>query len=190
MRARRGRARCWRGVSAWSGLVLLALLVAACGSTASPTPRGSTSSSLPTALPATASVVPTSATTSAAPASAGASAGLTVVLTSPPPRPPAGLADPSTPAWQPSTGFTPDAVRVLTVTALQVSLAHYRAQHGAYPTTLIALFPADAPIGQDGQPMSGPPPASDGYRYAGGGSTYRLSVVLASGQTYVVGPPT
>ncbi len=115
--------------------------------------------------------------------------GAAVVLTSPPPQPPAGLADPSTPAWQPSTGFTPDAVRVLTVAALQVSLEHYRAQHGAYPTSLTALFPADAPIGQDGKPMTAPPPAADGYRYAGGGSTYRLSVVLASGQAYVVGPP-
>jgi hypothetical protein len=103
---------------------------------------------------------------------------------------PAGLADPSTPAYDSSTGFTPDAVRTLTVVSLQLGLERYRSEHGAYPTGLDALFPADAPLGQDGLPMGGPPPAGDGYSYVGDGSTYTLSAVLASGQLFTVAPPT
>jgi hypothetical protein len=83
-----------------------------------------------------------------------------IVLTSPAPQPPAGLADPSTPAYQASSGFTPDAVRVLTVFSLQLSLERYLSEHGAYPTSLAALFPADAPIGQDGKLMTEPPSAA------------------------------
>jgi hypothetical protein len=112
-----------------------------------------------------------------------------IVLTSPPPQPPSGLADPSTPAYQASSGFTPDAVRVLTVLSFQLGLERYKPEHGAYPSSLTALFPADAPFGQDGKPMAGPPSQSDGYAYTGGGATYRLSVVLASGQAYTVSSP-
>ena len=162
-----------------------ALSLGACGSTV-PTPPGTP---LPTVVPAASAPAggSSSPVDSASPAAPGM--GAAVVLTSPPPRPPAGLADPSTPAYDPSSGFTADAVRVLTATAVQVSLERYREEHGAYPSSLEALFPADAPIGQDGKPMGGPPAEADGYRYTGGGSTYRLSVVLDSGQAYIVGPP-
>jgi len=112
-----------------------------------------------------------------------------IMLTSPRPQPLAGLADPSTPAYQAGTGFTPDAVRVLTVLSLQLSLERYQSEHGAYPTGLAALFPADAPLGQDGKPMTGPPSTADGYTYSGGGTAYMLSVVLASGQAYTLHPP-
>ena len=112
-----------------------------------------------------------------------------IVLTSPAPQPPAGLADPSTPAYQASSGFTPDAVRVLTVLSLRLGLERYKSEHGAYPISLAALFPADAPLGQDGKPMTGAPAQSDGYTYTGGGATYTLSVVLASGQAYTVSSP-
>lgn len=112
-----------------------------------------------------------------------------IVLTSPPPQPPADLADPSTPAYEASSGFTPDAVRVLTVLSLQLSLDRYRSEHGAYPSALTALFPADAPLGQDGRPITGPPSQADGYTYTGGGATYTLSVILASNQAYTVHPP-
>jgi hypothetical protein len=112
-----------------------------------------------------------------------------IVLTSPPPQPPSGLADPSTPAYQASSGFTPDAVRVLTVLSLQLGLERYKSEHDAYPTSLSALFPADAPFGQDGKPMTDPPAQSGGYTYTGGGATYTLSVVLASDQAYTVGSP-
>jgi hypothetical protein len=112
-----------------------------------------------------------------------------IVLTSPPPQPPAGLADPSSLAYQASSGFTPDAVRVLTVLSLQLGLDRYRSEDGAYPGTLAALFPADAPLGQDGKPMTAPPSTADGYTYTGGGATYTLSVMLASGQAYTVHPP-
>jgi len=112
-----------------------------------------------------------------------------IVLTSPAPQPPAGLADPSTPAYQASSGFTPDAVRVLTVLSLQLGLERYKSEHGAYPTSLAGLFPADAPLGQDGKPMTGPPSPADGYTYTGGGATYTLSVTLASGQAYTLHPP-
>jgi hypothetical protein len=111
------------------------------------------------------------------------------ILTSPPPPPEAGLVDPNTPAYAPATGFTPDAVKVLTVASLQIGLERYRAALGSYPASLDALFPSYAPIGQDGRPMSGPPAAADGYAYAGGGSSYRLSVPLASGLTYQVEGP-
>jgi len=120
----------------------------------------------------------------ASPASVGP-----IVLTSPPPQPPPGFADPSTPAYQASSGFTSDAVRVLTVLSLQLGLERYYSGHGAYPTNLAALFPADAPLGQDGKPMTGPPAEADGYKYSGGGATYTLSVTLASGQAYTVSSP-
>ena len=147
----------------------VAVLVAACGA-ANPTLG-------PSSRPASPTVVPTSIPSGM------------IVLTSAPPQPPSGLADPSTPAYQGSSGFTPDAVRVLTVLSLQLGLERYKSEDGAYPTTLAALFPADAPLGQDGKPMSGPPAQSDGYTYTGGGATYTLSVVLASGKAYTVSSP-
>jgi hypothetical protein len=124
----------------------------------------------------------TSPTASPSPVSA-------IILTSPQPQPPAGLADPSTPAYQASSGFTPDAVRVLTVLSTQLGLERYQSEHGVYPASLEALFPADAPLGQDGRPMTGPPSQADGYTYTGGGTMYTLSVTLASGQAYTVHPP-
>jgi hypothetical protein len=114
-----------------------------------------------------------------------------VALTSPPASQiPAGLADPSTPAYQAASGFTPDAVRVLTVTVLRLSLEQYRVAHGSYPANLSALFPEYAPPGSDGTPMTGPPSAADGYTYATDGSAYTLSVVLASGRSYTTSNPT
>ncbi len=99
------------------------------------------------------------------------------------------MADPSTPAYQASSGFTPDAVRVLTVTALQLSLARYQADQGTYPASLAALFPAYAPTGPDGQPLAAPPTPQQGYSYTSTGSSYTLSVVLASGASYIVHAP-
>ncbi len=112
-----------------------------------------------------------------------------VALTSPPAPQPAGLADSDTPAYDPDTGFTPDAIRVLTVTVLRLSLEEYRAATGAYPADLSALYPAYAPSGPDGAPMAGPPPAADGYAYRAAGSGYTLSVALASGQAYTTTDP-
>jgi zinc-ribbon domain len=113
-----------------------------------------------------------------------------IVLTSPVPQPLAGLADPSTPAYQSGTGFTPDAAKVLAVTVLRLSLEQYRAAMGAYPTTLAALFPTYAPPGPNGQPLTAAPPTSAGYAYQSSGTGYTLSVVLASGQRYVTSNPT
>lgn len=113
-----------------------------------------------------------------------------ILLSSPPTQPPTGLADPSTPAYQASSGFSSDATRVLTVLSFQVALERYRRDHATYPTTLASLFPADAPIGSDNQPMRGPPSTADGYTYAlDTPTTYTLAVVLASGQTYTVHAP-
>ena len=113
-----------------------------------------------------------------------------IALTSPPPAQPAGLADPDTPAYQPGSGFTPDAVRVLTVTVLRLSLEQYRAATGSYPADLAALYPAYAPMGPGGTPMAAPPSSSDGYAYGASGSGYTLSVQLASGQSYATTNPT
>ena len=126
---------------------------------------------------------PSPTATDAVSPSSGPSSQL-LVLTSPRPPLPSGMADPSTPAWQPSSGFTPDAVRVLTVTALRLSLEKYRAAKGSYPADLTSLFPAYAPDGPDGKPMAEPPAASDGYAYGASGAGYTLSVRLASGQSY------
>ena len=97
--------------------------------------------------------------------------------------------DPDTPAYQEASGFTPDAVRVLTVTVLQLSLERYHDDVGAYPTTLDALFPGYAPPGPDSRPMTAPPAVADGYTYTGSGDTYTLSVVLAGGAPYVMTAP-
>ena len=102
---------------------------------------------------------------------------------------PAGLADPSTPAYQEGSGFTPDAIRVLTLTVLRASLSRYHDALGTYPTTLDALFPTYAPPGPDGTPMTTAPTAAEGYAYTTTGSAYTLSVVLASGQSYEVSGP-
>jgi hypothetical protein len=113
-----------------------------------------------------------------------------VALTSPSTsQVPAGLADPSTPAYQVASGFTPDAVRVLTVTVFQLSLSRFYADTGRYPTTLDALFPTYAPPGPDGTPMTTAPSVVDGYTYTTTGSAYTLSVALASGQSYTVRGP-
>ena len=94
------------------------------------------------------------------------------------------------PAYEPSTGFEPDAARILTVTSIRISLEEYRAAHGAYPASLDALFPTFAPRGQSGQAMASLPPASDGYTYVQTGATsYTLSVRLSNGQTYSVTAP-
>ena len=114
-----------------------------------------------------------------------------VALTSPPAsRGPAGLADPSTPAYQTGSGFTPDAVRVLNVTVLRLSLEQYRAAHGSYPANLSGLFPDYAPMGRDGAPMASPPPTADGYTYSASETGYTLSVRLESGQSYTTLNPT
>lgn len=94
------------------------------------------------------------------------------------------------PAYEPSTGFEPDAARILTVTSIRISLEEYRAANGAYPASLDALFPSFAPLGQNGQAMTAPPPVSDGYAYVQTGTTsYTLSVQLSNGQTYSVTAP-
>jgi hypothetical protein len=94
------------------------------------------------------------------------------------------------PAYEPSTGFEPDAVRILTVTSIRISLEEYRAAHGAYPASLDVLFPTFAPRGQSGQVMASLPPASDGYTYVQTGATsYTLTVRLSNGQTYSVTAP-
>ena len=162
-------------------LIVLTIGLAGCASPATPTPSVSGSASLPSPQPSE-SASPAAVTTTPLPSGIA-------VLTSPPPPPAAGLADPNTPAYAPGTGFTPDAVKVLTIASLQIGLERYRAALGSYPRSLDALFPSYAPIGQDGRPMSGPPAAADGYAYTGGGSHYRLSVLLASGLTDQVEGP-
>lgn len=112
-----------------------------------------------------------------------------IALTSPPASHGPGIGDPNTPLYVAGQGFTPDAVRVLTVTALSLSLERYHAAVGSYPGSLDALFPTYAPPGPDGQPMTGPPAPADGYTYTGSGATYSLSVVLAGGSTYTVTSP-
>jgi hypothetical protein len=114
-----------------------------------------------------------------------------IALTSPPAsHVPSGLADPMTPAYRAGSGFTPDAVRVLTVTVLRLSLEQYKSANGTYPPDLAALFPAFAPKGPDGKPMAGPPAGADGYAYSASGAAYTLAVVLASGQSYTTSNPT
>ncbi|HEX7613147.1 MAG TPA: FHA domain-containing protein, partial [Candidatus Limnocylindrales bacterium] len=115
--------------------------------------------------------------------------GTALTLTSPAQQPPDGFADSTTPAYDASTGFSPDAVRILTVVSMELSLEKYGSEKGSYPSTLAELFPADAPLGRDGQPMAGPPAAADGYTYSGGGSSYTLSVTMAGGQAFTVTPP-
>lgn len=161
---RPARASATRFVQRSLCIVVLIIVLAACGSTVTPPPSPSASPGLP--------------------APSGE-----VTLTSPPPQPAGGLADPSTPAYAAGSGFTPDAVKVLMVTSVRIGLERYRAATGSYPASLDALFPTYAPIGQDGKPMSGPPAAADGYAYTGGGTGYQLSVRLASGMKYQVGPP-
>jgi hypothetical protein len=122
---------------------------------------------------------------------AGSPAASPVALTSPPAsQVPAGLADPSTPAYQAGSGFTPDAVRVLTVTVLRLGLEQYKSANGTYPPDLAALFPAFAPNGPDGKPMAGPPASADGYAYSASGTGYTLSTRLESGQSYTTSNPT
>ena len=112
-----------------------------------------------------------------------------IALTSPPASRAPSIGDPDTPAYQEGSGFSPDAVRVLTVTVLSLSLERYRADLGSYPTSLDALFPAYAPSGPDGRPMAVPPSSADGYTYTASGDTYTLSVVLAGGDTASVTGP-
>jgi len=112
-----------------------------------------------------------------------------IALTSPPGSRGPSIGDPNAPAYQAASGFTPDAVRVLTMTVLQLSLERYHDDLGAYPTTLGALFPTYAPPGPDGQPLTGPPSVADGYSYTWSSGTYSLSVVLAGGERYTVSSP-
>jgi hypothetical protein len=122
---------------------------------------------------------------------AGSPSASLIVLTSPSAsQVPVGLADPITPAYQTGSGFTPDAVRVLTVTVLRLSLEQYKSANGTYPPDLAALFPAFAPNGPDGKPMAGPPASADGYAYSASGTGYTLAVVLTSGQSYTTSNPT
>jgi hypothetical protein len=101
--------------------------------------------------------------------------------------PPEGLADPVTPAYDETTGFTPDAVRIGTLISLQVSLERYRDAKGAYPESLAALFPDFAPPRPDHRPLAGPSAPSDGYSYTRETpAAFTLSVVLASGQAYTL----
>lgn len=112
-----------------------------------------------------------------------------IALTSPPASHAPAIGDPDTPLYVDGQGFSPDAIRVLTVTALSLSLERYRADVGEYPVNLVSLFPAYAPPGPDGLPMTFPLSPPDAYVYARAGSTYTLSVVLATGDTYTVTSP-
>lgn len=122
----------------------------------------------------------------AQPSNGAAQPSTRLVLTSPPPQPPAGLADPDTPAYDPDTGFTPDAKRVLTVISLQLSLERYKSVQGSYPRGLAELFPQYAPLDEEGKPMTAPPTPAEAYSYEGSSSEFTLSVVLASGQSFSV----
>jgi hypothetical protein len=89
--------------------------------------------------------------------------------------------------------FRPDAIRILDVAALQVSLSRYWAGSGRYPDTLAALFPTWAPLGPDGQPLASPPldpetRAPYAYSAVRGGLDYRLSARLSNGHTYTGSP--
>jgi len=90
-------------------------------------------------------------------------------------------------------GFRPDAIRILDVAALEVSLSRYRAGNGRYPDTLAALFPKYAPLGLDGRPLASPPldpetKAPYPYSDVRGGLDYRLSARLSNGHTYSGSP--
>lgn len=162
-----------RGTGPLLGLILIVVaLVVAC------------QSSVPTAIPASPATSNTDSSARATPVGDASPepSGL-IVLTSPGPRAPEGLADGSSPAYQADTGFTPDAVRVLTFLSIQIAVEQYRAANGDYPQALDELFPAFAPLGEDGQPLTAPP---DGYEYSAAGAAYSLSVTLESGQQFMV----
>lgn len=62
-----------------------------------------------------------------------------ITLTSPPASHGPSIGDPDTPLYVEGQGFSPDAIRVLTVTALSLGLERYREDRGAYPADLVYL---------------------------------------------------
>jgi hypothetical protein len=176
--------RCPTALSLWSrachplpasrcvAVVTATLLVLACG--------------MPSPSPSSAS--PTAGTPASAAPSPSASVALVPLMSLVPLPYAVNAGDAASPAWQPGTGFTPDATKALVVAALQVQLALFRAANGSYPSTLVGLYPAFAPLGVDGQPIAVTEIADYAYSTQGPG-TYNLSVTLASGATYAVRSP-
>jgi hypothetical protein len=85
--------------------------------------------------------------------------------------------------------LAPDARRVLTVMALQLSLEEFRQAKGQYPDSLTELFPDYAPLDEQGQPMTSVPtdPQTGDYGYTRQGDTYQLSVTTSKGEYQVTG---
>jgi hypothetical protein len=101
------------------------------------------------------------------------------------------FANPTEPAYIPGKGFTPDAQRIVDLSALQLSIEQYRKANGRFPPTLADLFPSFAPADVNGQPLAAPPvdPVTrQPYTYlvASDGSNYQLSATLESGRQYTL----
>jgi hypothetical protein len=164
----------WTWLAGLASLAATILIVSACGTSATPAISAATGSGLPIdkSTPST-------------------SGGLTLyALTSPVPPPyPVNASPGAHPAILPSGGgLTPDAIKVLTIAALQVSLADYRTSTGAYPPTLVALYPGSEPLGAGGQPI--PQSGLADYSYSMTGSSgYTLSASISDGTTYTVRSP-
>ncbi len=95
------------------------------------------------------------------------------------------------PAFTPDGKLTNDARRMLTVSALQLSLEKYYAVHKRFPQVLDSLFPDFAIEDEKGNLLSQPPtdPVS-GKRYTYAASqdllNYSLSATLDNGEVFTV----
>lgn len=114
------------------------------------------------------------------------------IITTLPTEPPSTLfANPNQPAFEPETGFAPDAQRILEIAALQLSLEKYRKMKGQYPSSLSELFPEFAPVDENRKPLSAPPTdpeTGSPYDYIVDlkAEKYQLTAKLDNGKPYTV----
>jgi hypothetical protein len=99
------------------------------------------------------------------------------------------FSDPQQPVVDSSRSLAPDARRVLTVIALQMSLDEFRQANGHYPDSLDELFPDYAALNEQGQVMTSVPqdPETGAYQYTRQGDSYQLSIQTSKGEYAVSG---
>lgn len=105
----------------------------------------------------------------------------------PPPELPPGphvLASGTAPLLE-SGSLNPDARKALLLLEFRVALEQYKASDGRYPDSLEVVFPAFAPLDEQGQALPPTAAADFSYRFVDS-SHYQLSVTMSDGEAFSV----
>ena len=89
------------------------------------------------------------------------------------------------PVHSTTTGYSPDARRILDIVSIQGALVRYNADKGQFPRQLDDLLPAYAPQPENGSRIPSDPSGSPySYAQSAGGRNYTLSATLSNGRQF------